>query len=172
MIAQITIKKEVLKNFFDYLFEKKEGIHIIRGTTDIGKYLISRATFSDFPPRKIEDAINIQLPADGRMSRNRFVYYTKEDIHKINIELDAAFSIDFDRYYLQGLKLGLKRKDIIDSYINSRNMISFNCDHETLKKRKYREELVLIEKKQNYLLNLAKNRHSTIDVALREYASK
>lgn len=87
---------------------------------------------------------------------------------KINIELDAAFSIDFDRYYLQGLKLGLKRKEIIDSYINSRNMASFNCDHETLKKRKYREELAFIEKKHKYLSNLAKNRHSVIDASLKD----
>lgn len=74
MVAQIQIKKEVLLDFFNYLFEKKEDIYQIRATTDVGKYLISRASYSDFPPRKLEDSITIKLPADCRLSRNRFVF--------------------------------------------------------------------------------------------------
>jgi hypothetical protein len=168
MIADISINKPILLDFFKYLFKEEEGAFLISSTKDIGKYLISRVSYSDIPVKKIPGSIRIKLPKTANTTgQNKYLYYTKEDVEKINFELDATFSIDFDRYYLQGLKLNLKQKEILSSYILSRNLISAEGDIETLKKRKYREEMKNLQKMTRFLKNRSYQRHHIIEDSLK-----
>lgn len=168
MIASISITKPILIDFFKYLFKLENGIYTITSTKDIGKYLISRVSYSDNPIKQLPGSIKIKLPkTTNSTAQNKYLYYTKEDLEKINFELDATFSIDFDRFYLQGLKLKMHQKEIISDYILSRNLISAQGDIEQLKKRKYREELKNLEKMTRFFKNRSYHRHQIIDNSLK-----
>jgi hypothetical protein len=168
MTASISIAKPMLIDFFKYLFHQENGVFIITSTIDVGKYLISRVSYSDTPVKQAEGSFKIKLPKTANSTaQNKYLYYTKEDVEKINFELDAAFSIDFDRFYLQGLKLNLQQKEIISDYILSRNLISAGGDIERLKKRKYREDLKNLEKMTRFFKNRSYHRHQIIDNSLK-----
>ena len=170
MIAEISINKEILIDYFKYLFKEEDGVFQISSTKDIGKYLISRVSYSDTPVKSIPGSIKIKLPKTANSTgENKYLYYTKEAIEKINFELDAIFSIDFDRYYLQGLKLNLQQKEIISDYILSRNLISAGGDIERLKKRKYREDIKNLEKMTRFLKNRSYQRHHIIEESLKSH---
>ncbi len=173
MIASINIKKPMLLDFFEYLFPKENGVHIISSTKDIGKFLISRVSCSNLPIKsKLENSIKIKLPkTDNTTAHTKYLYYTAEDLEKINKELEAVFNINFDTYYLQGKKMGFTQKEIISSYILSRNLVSLNGDIEMLKKRIYREDIKNTQKVEQYFKNRCYQRHNIIENSIKNLAS-
>jgi len=166
----IFIKKQILIDFLNYLFQEKENNALkISTTKDVGKFLVSRVSYSDIPVLKEnnKNLVPIVLPKNAFIScEKKFCYYTKEDTEKINYELEATFNIDFDRFYLEGQKLKMNQKEIISSYIFSRNLESLEGDIETLKKRKYREEVKKFEILNQYFKNKSYYRSKLIEKSI------
>lgn len=140
MEMTINIKKELIRDFFLYLFDKtEEGVVVISRTVDAGKLIASLVEYSDKPINQSGNTI-VRLPmCDSLQSAsNHFMYLSAESENKLNDYLEVSFNLDYDRYWIQGLKLGIAQQEIVYSYIVSRKLGSLNMDTEMLKKRMYR----------------------------------
>ncbi|GAB2994036.1 hypothetical protein GCM10027284_09030 [Cyclobacterium sediminis] len=166
MDIQLVINKPLLRAYFDFLFTQDEsGNYGIGRASDFGKILCSFVRYTSQKPEPIPEAVNLTLPkSDGlKNAANYYMRYSREDLIRINDLLEVFFNIDFDRYYLKGKKLGLLQKHIIESFIISRNLTNLMHDHETLKKKEYREELRLLKERCGMLTRKAYYRNEKIE---------
>lgn len=143
MHVNLFIKKELYRDYLNYLFPLSDGCYQVTRDNEFGKMLCSRVQYSSLPVKTEPGTIRLQLPRSRPLANagNYFLHYTKEDQAKLNDALDVLFHIDFDRYYLQGRKRNEMQKDIIQSFIITRKLVKLIGDNEMLKKRIYREEV-------------------------------
>lgn len=165
LYISIQIKKPLLRDYLRHICNISEGdIHLITRRNDFGKFLCSMVRESDKPVRVIEgpEKVTFKLPNTDslKLSRNAFAYIYVTDWLKIEDYLNSVFALDFDRYYLDGRLQGYKQKEIIEAFIVSRQLRLF--DNETLKKRKYRQEIKHYQSLITQLVDRAKNRHKRI----------
>lgn len=171
MQIRLSISKPLLQEYFQYLFPTDEsGTYQVTRKSDLGKAI---CCFVRYAHRRIphrDGALLLQLPeAHTLMNAPRHhLYFCAEDEKRINDLLQVYFNLDFDRYYLQGKKNGFKQKDIIESFIVSRRLHNLMSDNETLKKRKYREELRLLEQRHKSLVKRAYWRNEKIEASMQE----
>lgn len=157
MELKISIEKKLLQDFLGFLFPKDvSGYYKVTRKVNVGRLLCSLVEYSYKPVEQRGD-LTLVLPAcrSLKSADNRFVYLSAESEAKFVDFLDATFDIDFDRYWIAGLKLGLPQKDIIYAYITSRKLVSLNDDIETLKKRMYRGSTRQMQSVYRQLLNKA-----------------
>jgi hypothetical protein len=69
----------------------------------------------------------------------KFLFLSSENEARFNDYLEAVFNLDFDRYWVNGLQLGISKQDIVYAYIQSRKLGEDVSIDETLKKRIYRK---------------------------------
>lgn len=172
MQVVLDIRKNLYRDYLNYLFlQDANGQYHVTRNNDFGKLLCARVQYSELPVRKVvgDKTVMLQLPKSRPLAnaKNHFLFYSKEDQEKINDELEVMFNIDFDRFYLQGLKLQMMQKDIIQSFILTRKLINLIGDNETLKKRQYRDELDNLKNLTNSLLKKADYRNSLITTSLK-----
>ena len=175
MIVLIDIKNPLLREYLHSQFAYEGSAFSIFRHNTFGKALCAMVRKSDLPvPHTITDrTIKLRLPNTKsiRSHRNHFLYYTVEDQLKLNDLLEALFEIDFDKYYLVGLRMGMQQKDVIHNFILSRKLVSMIGDVETLKKRQYRKEKNALQKATNHLLQKVHYRDriikNTIETAYR-----
>ena len=167
MIVTLPLKKELHRNFLGYLFPYVNGCYQISRKQDFGKLICSRVRHSELPVKNIA-GVQLFLPLTRATdnAKNHFLYFSKEDQHKLEDELEVMFNIDFDRYYLNGRKLGYMQKDIIHAYIISRKLITITGDVEMLRKREYRDAVKMIEIRTKSLLKRAQYRNERIEEAM------
>jgi hypothetical protein len=115
--------------------------------------------------------VKIAIPntSDLSTARNRFLFLDREDQTRLNDLLEIYFNIDFDQYYLKGLKMALQQKEIIESFIVSRRLTNLLSDNETLKKRQYRSELEALKCRVKQLQNRAYHRAQKIEFEPQKY---
>lgn len=171
MLATLSIKKDLYRDYLNYLFEFSGNIYIVSRHHDFGKLLCSLVKYSNIPVPAEKDAkgIIVQLPKSRPLATaaNYYLYYTEEDQQKINDNIEVLFNIDFDRYYLEGCKQGMMQKDIIQSFVISRKLISMSIDtNETLKKRQYRDRIEILKKLSEQLNQKAYYRNRLIEKAI------
>ncbi len=75
--------------------------------------------------------------------------------------LDALFNIDLDTYFIQGIQAGMPKRDIIEAFVVSRNLVSGDYT-ETLGKRAYRTSLATIRREVDLLHRKARYHLSRI----------
>lgn len=173
MQVALEIRKALYRDYLNYLFSRdQEGRYIVTRGNDFGKLLCSRVQYSQLPVKKGqpgEKTIVLLLPSSRPLAnaRNHYLFYTKEDQEKIQDLLEVVFNIDFDRFYLQGCKMQMMQKDIIQSFIVTRKLVNLIGDNETLKKRQYRDELVTLKNLTSSLLKKADYRNSLITNSLK-----
>ncbi len=141
MEVTIKIRKPYIRDFMRYLFgEDPQGFITVKHNLPFGKYICSLVGYSEQPVTKEGDTV-LRLPQCDALATGprRFLYMTEEAVAKINDYIEALFELDLDRYVIQGRKMGYQYKDIINAYIASRQLISFDGDTETLKKRVMRQ---------------------------------
>jgi hypothetical protein len=175
MDIQLTISKPLLLAYFDFLFPKDDsGIYTVGRASDFGKVLCSFVRYTSEKPNNLPSAVQLTLPrSDGlKNAPNYYLYYSREDIVRINDLLDVFFHIDFDRYYLKGKKLGMLQKDIIESFIVTRKLANLLHDHETLKKKEYRDEMKLLKQRCNMLVRKAYYRNEKIERGMEDILIK
>lgn len=171
------VKKEVIRLFLHYLFElQPDGSLKITKHTDAGRLLTCFVRYADRPIQEepTTGSVILHLPRSKSLDTapNHFLYFTKEDEHRINDLLEVLYNIDFDRYYIKGLRQGVQKKEIIESYIVSRNLASLFEDNETLKKRQYRDELRAFEEMVEQLRKKAYYRNQAIECEPQKFLTK
>lgn len=154
----------ILADYLGYLFPPdKDGVLQVSVTSSTGKLLLAFAKCSQGPvPCTGPDVVRLALPAHHLSSlNNRFLYYTKEDMIRLNLALRAEFDLDFEAYFRRGEALGIQKKDIIDAFIFSRKLTTeadpdtLQKTHATLHKRIYRKQLNDLEDTRRKLLRKA-----------------
>ncbi|MEQ8548724.1 MAG: hypothetical protein RIC03_12480 [Cyclobacteriaceae bacterium] len=165
MKIYLPIKKELLKCYLSYLFESEGNEFKVSATCDFGSAMVSYVRYSSVPVDHDQNDVLFRLPVLDRISnaRNYHLYYNKEDTARLNELLRLYFNLDFDRYYMRGLKLKERQKDIIMSFIVSRKLTGLVSDVETLKKRHYRSELKILEERVKKMMNMAYQRNDKIE---------
>ncbi|MFD2962787.1 MULTISPECIES: hypothetical protein [Olivibacter] len=171
MDVLINIKKEYLRNYLGFLFAFEDGAYSVFRHTDFGKLLVSLVKYSDKPVDhiKTEQTVRIILPKTRatRTAEKHYLYYTREDQAKLNDFLEAIFNIDFDQFFLAGVKLGVEQKEIVNDFIVNRRLTSMIGNIETIKKRSYRTTLDLQKKALDKLYKRAHYRNISITNYLR-----
>lgn len=165
-MIQLEIKKPLYREYISFLFEQQEdGRYKVTRESDFGKALCSFVRYSHGKQEKIHEAVSLVLPDSDSVknAKNYHCYFSREDTRRLNDLLDVFFHIDFDRFYLNGRKLGIMQKDIIESFIISRKLTNLLNDNETLKKRQYREEIQLLQQRTKILSRKAWYRNERIE---------
>jgi len=173
MIVELSIKKDIYRDYLNHLFCLSEGIFQVKRDNDFSKFVCARVQYSNTPMRRDSDpgVVKLLLPKSRVLASasNYYLYFTKEDELKLNEELEATFNTDFDRYYLQGKKMNVMQKDIIQSFIISRKLIHLVGDNEMLKKRVYRDEVKKLKILNDKLIQKAYYRNELIEKGQFQY---
>lgn len=161
------VDNDMLTDYIYYLFDGgKDGPLKVSATSELGELLIAHARISDRPVPKPEgdNVIEIELPLNDATQSlaNRFLYYSKADMKRLNMGLNAIFNIDLRTYYLKGLDLEWPKKDIITAFITSRKLFSTDV-YDSLHKRAYRREIAKQSKLTKKLLRKVYYIHESID---------
>lgn len=161
------VDNDMLTDYIHYLFDGgKDGPLKVSATSELGELLIAHARISDRPVPKPEgdNVIEIELPLNDATQSlaNRFLYYSKADMKRLNMGLNAIFNIDLRTYYLKGLDLEWPKKDIITAFITSRKLFSTDV-YDSLHKRAYRREIAKQSKLTKKLLRKVYYIHESID---------
>lgn len=171
------VKKEVIRLFLSYLFEPlDDGSLKVTRHTDAGKLITCFVRYADRPIQEepTEGSVTFFLPRSKGLDTapNHFLYFTKEDQHRINDLLEVIYHLDLDRYYIKGMRQGFQQKEVIESYIVSRKLTSLFEENETPKKRQYREELRAFEDMVEQLRKKCYHRNQTIEVHPQKFLIK
>lgn len=171
MEIQLKLKNELLKDYLHYCFSiTKNGLLKVSSTHNFGRLLIGMYRRCDTPPERLEGSnvveFTFSISRATQASSTHFVFYSMEDTEKLNQALKAIFEIDLDSYYLQGLRLGLAKKDIIDSFMRSRNLHTLDSA-DMIQKKTYRADISSLNRRHTYLRKLAWYRNDKIDESLR-----
>lgn len=177
MKISFEVKKEVIRLFLSYLFEPMtDGSLKVTRHTDAGKLITCFVRYADRPIQEepTEGSVTLFLPRSKGLDTapNHFLYFTKEDQHRINDLLEVIYHLDLDRYYIKGMRQGFQQKEVIESYIVSRKLTSLFEENETPKKRQYREELRAFQDMVEQLRKKAYYRNQTIEVEPQKYLVK
>lgn len=166
MTVLFTLRKKMLREYLHFLFALEDGSFSVFRTSDFGKLLCSLVKYSHVPvsQERDENAIYFTLPLSRPTAnaKNYYLYFTKEDEAKLTDYLEVLFNIDFDRYYLKGVRSGYQQKDIIQAFIISRKLVGLIGDNERLKKRLYRDEQKTLKNVTDTLLKKAYYRNHAI----------
>lgn len=156
MHIKFNVKTPLLRDYLRHLFKIDNNNRVkITLSHDFGRMAVGLYKQSDDPP-EIEDsdnAVTIILPRHRttNVALTRYIYYTEADTQRLNYILEALFNVDLDTYYLQGIKTGLAKCDIIDAFMKTRHLASFDYT-DTLSKRTYRSEVATMRKRGQSLL--------------------
>jgi len=162
MQISLSIKKAIYRDYLKGIFELRNGKLVLTRDHDFGRAIISRISYSRKPVDNEVDHTTVvfSVPASRLMNNasRYYLYLTKDDERKLCEQLELIFKLDMDRYFLEGCKLKMMRKDIVQAFILKRNIVTLIGDNETLKKREYRDQqnklktyTQMLLKKVNYL---------------------
>lgn len=177
MKISFSVKKELIRLFLSYLFDTMDdGSLKITRHSDAGKLITCFVRYSDRPiqDEPTDGNVTLFLPWSKGLSTapNHFLYFSKEDEHRINDLLEVIYHIDLDRYYIKGMRKGYQQKEVIESYIVSRKLTSLFEDNETPKKRQYREEIRAFRELVEKMRHIAFNRNERLEFEPEKYLVK
>lgn len=149
MTIEFKITSKLLTDYLRYLFPTNEdGIIKVSSASNFGKLLIAHCRESEHPIPKLqgENIVILDLPVVSATQslNNKFIYYSAGDLSCLNLALSAVFDLDFTGYYRRGEKLNMQKKDIIEAFIISRNLVSMDY-FDALHKRVYRQNQKYME---------------------------
>lgn len=137
----LPLNKPHIEKYLRYIFRapKKGPIQVFRDH-EAGKYLYSRVRYTtpdQLPRQKTGHQVELVLPAHGNdLSRNHCIYYTADDITRINDYLEAIAYLDFRQMVHTGVHdLRMTRKMVIEIFSD---MVYGTDKYEMLKKDEYR----------------------------------
>ncbi|MDQ1150170.1 hypothetical protein QE382_002154 [Sphingobacterium zeae] len=168
------IKKDILRDYLHHLFAYENDAFSIFRDTKVGKFICSMVKYSDFPVEQKFDpdkSVSFKLPKTSAMPGlfQRFCYISIDDQQKIEDYITATFENDWIQFYYNGMALKLKQKDVIQTYILSRKLVSKIGDPEQLKKRQYRSEEKQIKQLYERLAKRVRIQNAAIKKVINEY---
>lgn len=169
MHIKFNVKTALLRDYLCHIFKiDVQGRVKLTLSHDFGRMAVGLYKQSDDPPEIEEDDKTVTLILPSHRTTNaaltKHVFYTDLDTQRLNYILNALLNIDLNNFYLQGLKTGLAKCDIIDAFMVARSLVSFDYT-DTLSKRTYRAELATIRKRGESLLRKVKYNLSQIEPA-------
>lgn len=170
----LAVRKELHRLWLSYYFKTTpQGALKITRETDLGKLICSTVKYATLPVCDELDLghnVTFRLPSVDslKMAPNRHLFFDRETQLRLNDLIEVFFELDFDRFYLKGVKLGMLKKDVIESFIVSRKLSNLLGDNEMLKKRQYREELELFHQQVEQLRQKAYYRNDRIELDLKK----
>lgn len=141
---KLIIRKEEHEDYLRFVFgSPKKGPVTIDRCRDVGKYICSRVRYSDKPQSsavaKGEFPVELILPERGlRTATSHYLYFTQEDIDKINDFLTAEFNQFFRGYMLAGEDMNMDYQDLIEAFMAGIGIRNPGTKFDTLKKKDYR----------------------------------
>lgn len=174
MHISLSIKKDIYRDYLKGMFEPGlNGCLVLSKDLDFGAALISRIRYTKKPVMDVVDhtTIRFELPAGRSLASasNHYLSLTKDDESKLNDQLEVMFNLDLDTYFLEGCKMGMMKKDIVEAFIITRKIVKLIGDNETLKKREYRDSLLIKKKYTEMLLRKTYYRNTLVEKALKRY---
>ncbi len=163
----ISVESRMLADYLRYIFPPEEGSELCRvsATRAVGSLLIAFAKPAVMPvPVEGKHLVKLDIPWYRNATsdlENHWLYLDKGGTAKINLALKAEFEIEFAGYYRKGESLGMRKMDIIDAFIFSRNLATENYD--ALHKRVYRSQQRAQEQLRQKLLRRAYYLNESID---------
>ncbi len=141
-LISLILHKPHLEKYLRYIFKapRKGPIPILRDH-EVGKYLYSRVRYAspDLLPRQKEGhLVELLMPSHGNdLSRNHCIYYTADDMARINDFIDSVAYLDFRMMVNTAVvELSMTRKTAIEIFSD----MCFGTDkYEMLKKSEYRK---------------------------------
>lgn len=137
-ILRLRLRKDYFEPYLRKKFSTKPGEPIaIDRKTSLGKFIHSHAKSYEFPTRKTTDGTTDIVLSDYKYSyqNRRFIGFDKDDVEKINDLLEAHIELEIREMMVVGLELGLNRKTIISTFIQS---VLGTEKYEMIKKDDYR----------------------------------
>lgn len=160
-MGEIYIKSGLDYEFFRYLFprDKESGVHRIAGTGIVAGFIRSHARDVDtrvgLEPKPGMEVCRVLLPTEELFSREGWVVFQDQDMRLIWTILESCFELDFYRYFLKGMQYGYEKKETIEAYVISRNLVTGE-PFDTLHKRTYRKEMEMMDRKVKQLIRKAR----------------
>lgn len=160
-------KSAILADYLRYIFppEVKDGPLKVTATRPTGALMVALAEPSVFPfTSTAEHQVPLELPWHRNATsaiHDRWVFFSKGAMARINLALEAEFDLEFAGYYRRGEQLGIRKMDIIDAFILTRGLAAGSYD--ALHKRVYRREQRTQERLRQRLLRKAYYINETID---------
>lgn len=148
-------------DYLRYLFpqDKDTGHYQVSSAGIVGGFATYLAQPSimpvTLPDEKGKTVCILDLPAVDGLPRNQWMQYSRTDMVRINHVLADCFDLDFYRYYLKGIQYGYEKKDIVETYVISRNLVTGE-PFDTLHKRVFRREMDIMKQKVDQLKRKAK----------------
>ena len=143
--VKLQLRKPYFENYLRFVFDNPEGTIKVKRDDNLGKYLFSRVRYSNTPPCKLEgQVISLIMPAHGcDTSRYQFMYFSAEDIVRINDYIESSAYMDFRMMVQTGtVDLKMDRKTVISVFSD---LIYGEDKFEMLKKEEYRKRKKLRE---------------------------
>lgn len=132
MKIKLRFRNSELQSFVRYLFKNnKNNCIMVSRVHELGLFICAHVCYKDTPDLEHGDIVSeLVLPhAMSTISAERkYCFFTHESTGKINDFIAAIMKADFERYWINGRILGLKKKDIIESYILTRGVFNINAE--------------------------------------------
>lgn len=143
MLIKLRFDSRLKLDYLGFLFPRIPGEDVYKVSTrePMGELLCARVRESWHPVAEPsgEMVATLDLPLNPatRNAAGKFIYYSQADTAALMMALSASFDLDFAGYYRKGESLGYGRKEIVEAFIISRNLVEIDCS-DTLYKRVYR----------------------------------
>jgi hypothetical protein len=184
----IYFKNSYIADFFRFIFNHtgKDPVLVTRHH-ELGVYILAIRRFTDLPvntrkPGSLKHEVNVlmndsmdeavEVTFTVKRTPKQFIHFTVSDLLNINEMAELYFDIDFWRYYLHASKMKVAQKDILDSYVISRKLVSVQADNEMLKKREYREEIKNLQKHAKILKNKVDYINNRTKIEVEKYVNE
>lgn len=170
MTVYLPVNEALLTDYLKYLFPTEKGSSCLKvsGACSFGKLLIANITTSGHPVSVPEgdNVIKLHIPKQDCTQdlADKFLYFTKGSVCRLNAALKAVFDMDFHDYYQRGIDKGYQKKDIIDAFIISRKLCSVDPG-DALHKRTYRHEQKKRLSRARYLARKANYIQESLDIS-------
>ena len=175
--VKLKVDSPMLADYLAWLFppEKEEGALKVKASNSMGRLLVAHCHVDDRHPIGIPDStpgkrsgtvVSLDLPNDlaTKPLTGKWLWYPPSDTAALNMALRAVFDIDFNQYYIKGLDLGYKKKDIVTAFIVSRGLFTTDC-FDALHKRVYRRSQQTLYSLTDKLLRKAHYIDSNINLS-------
>lgn len=144
MTIQLRVDNPMLTDYLRHLFPPEGTALKVNSEHGMGKLIIAHCRESSKPVAPVpgECVVTLRLPlcSATQSLEYKFLYYSAADMAQLNLALRSFFDLDFVGYMRRGEAAGFSKKDTIESFIQSRRLVSTE-NFEALNKRAYRRQL-------------------------------
>lgn len=167
--VKLKVPSSLLADYLSFLFPPSEpgGPLVVHCGYPLGRLLCAHCQARKDPePEPVPDPdhktsrypviVPLTLPDNEatRPLKDKWLWYPPADTAAVSMALRATFDLDFDRYYLNGVEMGFRKKDVVSAFILSRNLFSSDS-FDALHKRAYRRSQKRMDALTRQLLNKA-----------------